>query len=958
MKKLTLIFLQCACCLLINAQKKVLDHSVYDSWQSISNILLSKDGKWIVYNIKVQEGDDELIIQSTDNNYKKVIPRGYDASITGDDQWLIFKIKPLYSEIRQAKIKKKQVADMPKDSLGIAMLGGTQILKYPNLVSYKTPREKNEWVAGLFRDTTIATAQRRYKADPAKDSLRQIIDSLQYLISTLKPQQEKDKHPDPGKNNHLLLMNPSTGYQHTFAHVNEYVFNKKGTHLLIEQTLNLNDTINSTCIIRFHLTTHKTDTIMRGGKDFKNLTLSEDGNQAAFVLQRKGRAKEVQPDYELWYYEQGMDSAIKLIDTLTPHFPKGYRVSEFAQLRFSTSGERLLFGTAPARPSKDTTIKDIDKVNLDIWHYKDDYLQPYQLKNQKRDREKSYLAVYDFVQKRMFQIGSLSFPNVYEGALADAKYFVAITDTGRRVTSQWAGRTPKDIYWIDIVTNRTIPVVTNLNGHISASWIAPTGKYVIWYNHKTQHYYSFDGSKTIKITSGIKSLLCDEENDVPDSPAPYGIAGWVDEDQYVLIYDRYDIWQVDPSGKVAPVNLTQNGRKNKITYRYISGDSDEKYIHTSQMNLLKLFDNTTKKSGLVILQHNKLNHDILTPSLFHNQPYHFNTVLKAKNAPVFAYSRESFEQSPNVYVYLAGKEEQLSFINPQQKEYNWGTASLFKWKTFSGKPATGILYKPENFDSTQKYPVILYFYEKLSDNLYKYNPPAPTPSRLNISFFVSRGYIVMTPDISYTIGHPAKSAYDYIVSGAKALTKFSWVDSKHMGLQGQSWGGIQVAQIITMTPMFAAAWAGAPVANMTSAYGGIRWSSGLNRQFQYEKTQSRIGATLWERPDLYIENSPLFHLPKVSTPLVIMANDNDGAVPWYQGIELFTGLRRLGKPVWMLNYNGEEHNLEERKNRKDIQIRQQQFFDWLLKGEKPAKWLVEGVPAVNKGLDWGLELVP
>ncbi len=179
-----------------------------------------------------------------------------------------------------------------------------------------------------------------------------------------------------------------------------------------------------------------------------------------------------------------------------------------------------------------------------------------------------------------------------------------------------------------------------------------------------------------------------------------------------------------------------------------------------------------------------------------------------------------------------------------------------------------------------------------------------------------------------------------------------------MGLQGQSWGGIQVAQIITMTPMFAAAWAGAPVANMTSAYGGIRWSSGLNRQFQYEKTQSRIGATLWERPDLYIENSPLFHLPKVSTPLVIMANDNDGAVPWYQGIELFTGLRRLGKPVWMLNYNGEEHNLEERKNRKDIQIRQQQFFDWLLKGEKPAKWLVEGVPAVNKGLDWGLELVP
>ncbi len=154
--------------------------------------------------------------------------------------------------------------------------------------------------------------------------------------------------------------------------------------------------------------------------------------------------------------------------------------------------------------------------------------------------------------------------------------------------------------------------------------------------------------------------------------------------------------------------------------------------------------------------------------------------------------------------------------------------------------------------------------------------------------------------------------------------------------------------------MYKAAWAGAPVANMFSAYGGIRWESGLNRQFQYEHQQSRIGYTIWERPDLYIENSPLFHLPKVQTPLVIMHNDADGAVPWYQGIELFTGLRRLQKPVWMLNYNGEAHNLIERKNRKDIQIREQQFFDWLLQGAAPAPWIKEGVPAVMKGRTMGL----
>lgn len=253
--------------------------------------------------------------------------------------------------------------------------------------------------------------------------------------------------------------------------------------------------------------------------------------------------------------------------------------------------------------------------------------------------------------------------------------------------------------------------------------------------------------------------------------------------------------------------------------------------------------------------------------------------------------------------------------------------------------------------------MIIYFYEKLSDGLYNYQTPSPTPSRLNIPFYVSRGYLVFAPDISYTRGGtgPGKDAYDYIVSGAQKLAKMKWVDAKNIAIQGQSWGGYQVAHLITRTNMFKAAWAGAPVVNMTSAYGGIRWESGVTRQFQYERGQSRIGSNMWEKRDLYIENSPLFFLPKVTTPVVIMANDGDGAVPWQQGIEMFTALRRLNKKVWMLNYNGEAHNLVERKNRKDIQIRQQQFFDWMLKGEKPAKWLTEGVPAVDKGRTWGLE---
>jgi dipeptidyl aminopeptidase/acylaminoacyl peptidase len=189
------------------------------------------------------------------------------------------------------------------------------------------------------------------------------------------------------------------------------------------------------------------------------------------------------------------------------------------------------------------------------------------------------------------------------------------------------------------------------------------------------------------------------------------------------------------------------------------------------------------------------------------------------------------------------------------------------------------------------------------------------------------------------------------------LAKKTWVDSTKMAIQGQSWGGYQVAYLVTRTHIFACAEAGAPVSNMTSAYGGIRWQTGLNRQFQYERSQSRIGYSLWQRPDLYIKNSPLFRADKVTTPLLITHNDADGAVPWYQSIEYFTALRRLGKKVWMLQYNGEDHNLVERRNRKDLSIRLAQFFDHFLKGAPAARWIAEGVPATLKGIEWGLQNV-
>jgi dipeptidyl aminopeptidase/acylaminoacyl peptidase len=462
---------------------------------------------------------------------------------------------------------------------------------------------------------------------------------------------------------------------------------------------------------------------------------------------------------------------------------------------------------------------------------------------------------------------------------------------------------------------------------------------------------AWNGKGLINISSKLKVPLYNEENDVPNDPSPYGIIGWHQNDSFIYMYDRYDVWRLDPTGNQAPVNLTGNGRTKKQVYRYVKLNPEERFFVKGQTINFRVQHEQNKK---VALYQGVLGDKMILKPVEDFSENNYNFMAAAKAAPTLLYTKESYTSSPDLIIDNKETKIRLTKLNEQQSAYNWGTAELFTWKTFNGKESKGILYKPENFDPTKKYPMIIYFYEKLSDGLYSYNAPGPTPSRLNIPFYTSRGYLVFTPDITYTKGHPAKDAYNFIVSGAQALMKNKWVDAKNIGIQGQSWGGYQVMALITQTNMFKAAWAGAPVVNMTSAYGGIRWESGNNRQFQYEKGQSRIGATLWENPALYIENSPLFHLHKVNTPVVIMANDADGAVPWYQGIETFTALRRLNKPVWMLNYNGEAHNLVERKNRKDIQIRQQQYFDWLLKGEKPAKWIVEGIPAVKKGKDWGL----
>lgn len=957
------------------AQKKPLDHTVYDSWQSIGERMISNNGKWVVYTVTPQQGDADLYIRTTDgSNYKKHFSRGYNAMITEDSRFVIFKIKPWYNDTRNARIKKKKPEDFPKDSIGIVELGQDKIVKAASIKSFKMPAKAAGWLAYQKETQTLKTSN--LPTQKTVDSLNHKIDSLLLLVMQLKNLKSgnKDAVADADKDStttstsnegsDLVLRRLADGKEKIFKNVVDYYFSNYGQKLLMRISKSPTNSLRCNAIVLYDLNKNISDTILKGGNDFRNFAMTENGSKVAFVAERDTNTKALQKFYGLYLYAPGYDSAFLLADKKSAGVQLGMTVSENGNVSFSKTGNRLFFGTAPIQPPKDTSLVDFETARLDIWNYKDDYLQTQQLVQLNNELKRNYLALYDFTQGKIKQLGTVGLPTIIPTNEGDGDVFIAVTDTGRRIESQWMGRTKKDVYAVNVKTGEKKLVKKNLDGLIYSS---STGKYILLYDVKAKNYFAWDGKTLRNITSKIKLPLYNEENDVPDDPYPYGIMGWHEGDSAVYIYDRYDVWMVDPAGIKSPVKLS-DGRPLKTSYRYLRLDKDEKFIRSTEKLFFKAFDQRNKKSAFVFKTTKMTGMNYL--SAMENAA--FNNLQKAKNADAFIYTKETYTLSPDLYLIANGdysttsntegwqnknKIIKLSSLNPQQAQYNWGTAKLYHWKSFNGKPATGILYKPEDFDPAKKYPMLIYFYEKLSDGLYNYIPPAPTPSRLNISFFVSRGYLVFTPDISYTKGHPGKSAYNYIVSGAKSLAKNKWVDAKNIGLQGQSWGGYQVAYLVTATNMFKAAWAGAPVVNMFSAYGGIRWESGNNRQFQYEKGQSRIGYTPWQKPELYIENSPLFHLKNITTPLVIMSNDADGAVPWYQGIEFFTAMRRLGKKIWLLSYNGEAHNLVERRNRKDIQIREQEYFDWQLKGGKPAKWLTEGVPAVEKGKDWGLELI-
>jgi len=628
--------------------------------------------------------------------------------------------------------------------------------------------------------------------------------------------------------------------------------------------------------------------------------------------------------------------------------------SRIATIEHSDSGDRVFFGTAAGpRPEVENDTPDDERVQVDIWNWKDDFLQPMQLVQLERERERSYEAMLDLESGRVLQLATTDMPNVDVGGQGDGSVAIGSTGLPYRQLVSWDGRY-SDIYVFDLEDGSRTLVAEMVRG---GGTLSPAGRYVTRWDGFEKAWFAVDieSGQTIDLTGGMSVPFHDLLDDHPDALRSYGSAGWTADDEAFVVYDQFDVWAIDPTGQRAPKNLTEGvGRATDTRFRYLDLDSDDPVVPTEEDVYLSSFHLYTKAAGIYQDRFDRTNQPVQLVSA----DARFSGLRKADDADVVTFTRSTFSEFPDIWVADADLEQprKVTDANPQQEEFNWGTAEIVEWTSNDGVPLQGILYKPEDFDPDEQYPMMVYFYERLSDGLHQYFVPAAGGSSIDRSFYVSRGYLLFVPDIPYRIGYPGESSLDAVVPGVLDLVGRGFVDRDKIGVQGHSWGGYQISYMVTRTDLFAAAEAGAPVSNMVSAYGGIRWQSGMNRAFQYERTQSRIGGSLWETPLRYIENSAIFTADKIRTPLLMMHNDQDGAVPWYQGIELFVALRRLGQPVWMLNYNGEAHGLRQQHNRKDWAIRMQQFFDHYLKDAPSPVWMEEGVPALLKGESLGLEL--
>lgn len=974
------------------ANKKVLTYADYDIWRSASGATLSPDGQYFAYLVGAEGADGEAVVRHVASGREHRFPRGTGTGVaalgtaprfTPSGKEVLLPLAPTKAALDKAKADKLKTEEQPKAAVAIVDLAsGKETDRIAGVGSFQVGGTGAGFM--IYRKPTapeLPKGDSKQAAPPGKGK-------------------GKGAFPSPGASgpaaatktygSDLFIRDLASGQTRTIVDVAEYSLSRD-EQLLTYIVASRTEEKNGVYTLNPNFGTGGSP-LKSGPGRYSNLTWDEKQTKLAFFYDDSQIPSPTlappprpvgapagapapaptppAPRYRAFVWDRRTKTESKpvaggaigrpgvlaaaastdppaapseVLGPDTPGLKKGWTLSG-GPLSFSQDGTKLYVSAAPERPPQAAAPAGPDDVQLDIWHWKDANIQPMQKLRAGADRGRTFGAVV-LLDTKQFRHLSNEDVSVQQPGTGD--WAVSADDRKYRHMTGYASPVPNDYALFNVRTGESKSLAVASTSNFS---LAPGGR----------HLLSFDGANwsTVSVPDGTRTNLTeklgvkfsDEDHDTPSTAPPYGGVQWTGDGKFVLVSDRYDIWKLAADGSSAE-NLTQVGRTLGIRFTLLKPRSPddrtpiERTTDLSKPHLLGAENLATRDTGFYRLEPGS------APKMLLMGARNYGVPTKARDADVYLLTVQTFSQYPDYYVTTPDFDElkRVTDINPAVRDYNWGRAELIKYTSTDGAPLRGILVKPENFDPTKKYPLVVYIYERLSENLHTFRAPNVQRGQvINPTFYASNGYLVLMPDIAYTIGQPGQSAIKCVLPAIQAVVDKGCVNERAIGINGQSWGGYQIAYMVTQTNRFKAAVAGAPVANMVSAYDGIRWGTGLPRQFQYEKTQSRIGAPLWDAPMKYIENSPVFMADRVRTPLLMIHNDQDDAVPWYQGIEYYLALRRLGREVYLLNYNGEPHNLAKKAAARDFAMRMFQFFEHHLKARPAPAWMENGVPFLDR----------
>ena len=940
--------------------RRALTHQDYDSWRTINSSQLSADGRYLAYAWMPYDADGEVVVRELASGKETRHPVGtlppppvvnmaelepgqepprstIRLAFTGDGKWLVAGTYPEKAAMEAARKARKRPEEMPKPGLLCVEVATGRAIRADRVKNFQVPAKGGPWVAYLL-EAPVPERSAEASKPPAGDEMDQ--------EETGAAAPAGRSRTEYGTELVLKHLGAPDAPERRFASVASYSFARDGAALVYAVSSRKPDE-NGVYQVKPGDTAAPAALLAGKGK-YQKLTWDRLQAQLAFFSD-KDDAESKTPRQKVYYWDRKAASAAELLSDQTPGLGDGLVISDKGNLSFSRDGKRLVVPTAPPpKPAPEAATGD--RVLLDLWHWRDPQVQTIQKVRANQERNRTYAAVFHLDERKLVQVGEARLASVtfsddgLRAAGSDERNYRSLTD--------YDG-TYADLYTVDTITGARKMLWRKLRSHgrgASGTALSPAGDYLLVYQDK--HWFSIrlrDGA-TRNLTGPLGVAFHQEDDDTPDPADPYGALGWT-TDGRAVVYDRYDVWVLAPDGSRAANVTAGDGRKRKIVFRaqrMLRPNEEEedatRHWDPSQPLTLRGVSEETRASGFFQTAWTGG-----APAELLWGDANYQVAGQAREAQVVLLTASRFDQFPDLHV------TDLAFRAPrrvtqgeeQRQAFLWGKAETIAFQSADGIPLKATLIKPGNFDPSRKYPLMVYIYEKLSQNKHNFQNPTPGTS-VNFSYYASNSYVILQPDIVYREGQPGQSALRCVLPAVQKVVDLGFIDEKAIGIQGHSWGGYQISYMLTQTNRFRAAEAGAPVGNMTSAYSGIRWGSGLPRQFQYEQTQSRIGASLFDAPQKYIENSPVFHIRNVQTPVLILHNDQDDAVPWYQGIELFLALRRNGKEAYLLNYNGEYHGLRRRHNQRDFSVRMQQFFDHYLKGAPKPEWMEKGVPFLER----------